>query len=283
MDVHLVCQKYGKERVRVLLVRRGADGVHTVHEIEASVQMEGDFSETYLTGDNSKVVATDTMKNTVQALAHAHLGDVLEEFPLAMAAHFLKRYPQIEKVTLEVSSRPWDRYHLSGEEAHPHMFTGRTMALPFSRVEANRDATRLQSGVKGVLLLKSAGSAFVGYPRCDLTTLPETDDRILATEMMAKWTFTKSTGLPFSRANEAIMEALLRTYATEFSPSLQNTLYLMGKAALAAAPEISDIFMAMPNKHYLPVNLKPFGMENNNEIFLPTDEPHGQIEGLISR
>ena len=142
--------------------------------------------------------------------------------------------------------------------------------------------TRVESGCRDVLLLKSTASAFKGFPRCEFTTLPETDDRILATKLTATWTFAhRDAG--FAAANAAIPAALLDTFAGEFSPSLQHTLFRMGEAALAAAPEVTDIHLVMPNKHYLPVNFRPFGRENPNEIFLPTDEPHGQIEARIVR
>jgi len=280
--MHLASQRYGKNRVRVLRVRREASGVHVIHEVEASVALEGDFSAAYLTDDNSQIIATDTMKNTVQVLARKYLGDVLEEFALACARHFLKRYGQISRVIFRINSRPWDRYQTPENVMHPHTFTGRSNALPFSRVEATRDQVLIQSGVEDMLILKSADSAFVGYPQCEYTTLPETRDRILATSMQATWTFTRESS-SYTKANASILSALLDTFAKEFSPSVQNTLFLMGSAALAATSEISDIHLIMPNKHYLPVNFKPFNLENNNEIFLPTDEPHGQIEAHISR
>ncbi len=273
---------YGKGRVRVLRVRRGADGVQTVHEVEAKVMLEGDFSGTYLTGENRGVIATDTMKNTVHALAQDHLGDVIEDFALALARHFPKRYDTIERATVELIEKPWDRYTTSGGEAHPHTFLGRTSALPFVRAAATRTETKVQSGVREMLVLKSTGSGFVGYPRCELTTLPETNDRIMATKLEATWTFSK-LDVDFKRANATILRAMIDTYAREFSPSLQNTLYLMANAALAAVPEISCVHLAAPNKHYLAIDLKPFGRTNDNEIFLPTDEPHGQIEAEITR
>ena len=278
----LASQRYGKERVRVLRVRRAADGTHQVHEVDVGVSLEGDFADTYLTGDNAKVVATDTIKNTVQVLAQAHLDAVPENFALALGDHFLGRYAQIGCVRVEVAVRPWDRY-ASGGEDHPHAFVGRTSGTPFTRVEMNRsEPARVASGLREVLVLKSTASSFKGYPRDEFTTLPETDDRILATKMAATWTFADRTA-DFAAANAAIPAALLRTFAAEFSPSLQRTLCQMGEAALAAAPAISDIHLAMPNKHYLPVNFQPFGRENRGEIFLPTDEPHGQIEARIVR
>ena len=287
----LASQRYGKDRVRVLRVVRGADGVHEVHEVEVSVSLEGDFADTYLTGDNSQVVPTDTIKNTVQVLAQDYLGASPEVFALALNDHFLARYAQIERVRTEVAVRPWDRYAPAttsggGEPLHPHTFVGRAAGAPFTRVASGRTVgggeTRVESGCREVLLLKSTASAFKGFPRCEFTTLPETDDRILATRMAATWTFT-GRDADFAAVNAAIPGALLDTFAGEFSPSLQHTLLRMGEAALAAAPGITDIHLAMPNKHYLPVNFQPFGRENHGEIFLPTDEPHGQIEARVVR
>lgn len=282
----LASQRYGKDRVRVLRVVRGAGGVHDVHEVEVSVSLEGDFADTYLTGDNGRVVPTDTMKNTVQVLAQQYLDAVPEGFALALSKHFLKQYDQVVRVRVEVAVQPWDRYTPTGGGAHPHTFTGRAAGAPFTRVEVARggdDAEiRVESGLRDVLLLKSTASAFKGFPRCDFTTLPESDDRILATKMAAAWTFSRRD-VDYTRVNAAITGALLDTFAREFSPSVQNTLFLMGEAALAAAPDVSEIHLAMPNKHYLPVNFQPFGRENAGEIFLPTDEPHGQIEARIVR
>ncbi len=278
----LISQRYGKARVRVLRVVREADGSHAVHEVTASVMLQGEFDDAYLTDDNHQVVPTDTMKNTVHALAREHLGGVLEHFALALGSHFIELYSHVSQVEIELVSIPWTRYQTTEGTAHPHTFLGAGLGRPFTRVTVSRTETEISSGVREVLLLKSTCSAFKGFPRCAYTTLPETDDRILSTSMDATWTFNESS-IDFQKTNAAILPALLETFATEFSPSVQNTLYLMGQAALAVAPSIASISLAMPNKHYLPINLQPFGVANANEIFLPTDEPHGQIEATLMR
>jgi urate oxidase len=278
----LASQRYGKDRVRVLRVIRGAGGVQSVHEVEASIALEGDFAAAYASSDNGKVVPTDTMKNTVHILAQKHLGDVVEDFALALARHFLAKYEQVARATVALTSRPWHRFHNEGGDPYPHTFIGSATAIPTCRVEATAEGETIRSGVKDLLILNSTNSAFVGYPKCDYTTLPEAKDRILATRLEANWTYLPGAG-SFAATNGAVLGALLKTFATEFSPSVQNTLFLMGAAALAAAPDIAEIRLAMPNKHYLPVNFAPFKLENPNEIFLPTDEPHGQIEATITR
>jgi urate oxidase len=244
--------------------------------------LDGDFSGAYLSDDNSQIVPTDTVKNTIQVLAQKHLGAKIEEFALTLGDHFLSRYTQVSRVYLEISSRSWARYTRVDGTPHPHVFIGGAKPTPFSCVERTRNSVQVVSGIRDLLLLKSTASAFVGYPKCEYTTLPETDDRILSTQMEGSWTFS-GPDLDFTKANAAITSALLETFAETFSPSVQNTLYLMAGAALQAAPEITDIYLAMPNRHYLPVDFTPFRQENHKEIFLPTDEPHGQIEARVSR
>lgn len=279
----LVYQNYGKQRVRVLKVLRGAPR-HEVKELEVGVRLEGDFESSYTAADNSKVVATDTMKNTVHVLAHQHLGLQTEPFALLLARHFLESYPQVGRVVIETGESRWSRMSADGRP-HPHAFVGAT-ARPVTRVAATRGgAPEIESGIEDLLVMKSTGSGFVGYPKDAYTTLPETTDRILATQMRAIWHWGPPPAPEFdwNAANALILEALLRVFAVNYSPSVQTTLFEMAGAALAACPQIARVSLAMPNKHYLPLNLKPFGLENPNVSFLPTDEPHGQIEAVVDR
>ncbi|EEF59469.1 factor-independent urate hydroxylase [Pedosphaera parvula] len=276
----LAHQQYGKDRVRVMKVTRNGSE-HTVKEVDVSVALEGDFVSSYTSGDNSTVVPTDTMKNTVNALAKQHLGGETERFGIALGEHFLKHYSQIQKVTLHLSERMWKRLSIDGKP-HPHAFSGNSEACPFAHVTCNRDKILVESGIKDLLILKSTESGFEGYPKCEYTTLPETKDRIMATSLEASWTFQKSPKL-YGEANRKILNEMLAIFANNYSPSVQTTLYQMAEAALKAVPEISRVTLKMPNKHYLLINLKPFGLENNNEVFVPTEEPHGQIEATVTR
>ena len=279
----LVSQNYGKQRVKVLKVTRTTPR-HEVKELEVGVRLEGDFASSYTSGDNSKVVATDTMKNTVQALAHQHLGPQTEAFALLLAKHFLDNHPQVSRVTIDTSERRWSRMGPEGQP-HTHAFIGEE-GRPTVRVVAARGAApEVDSGLCDLLIMKSTGSGFAGYPRDAYTTLPETQDRILATAMRAtwRWSAAPAAGFDCNEANAAVLAAMLRVFAANFSPSVQTTLFEMAGAAFADCPQISRVSLALPNKHYLPVNLKPFGLENPNVSFLPTDEPHGQIEATIDR
>jgi urate oxidase len=278
----LSSNRYGKSRVRVLKVLR--DGAtHTIKELDVSVLLSGDFATSYTSGDNSHVVPTDTVKNTVNVLAKEHLAAENERFALTLARHFLAKYPQVRHVEAEVRERLWDRLAINGA-ANPHSFSAAQRARPFARVQATADSQRIESGIADLLILKSTQSGFAGFPRCEFTTLRETDDRIFATALTATWTWgTDTEPADFAQANAAILAALLEPFALNFSPSVQTTLFQMGEAALAACAEIAEIHLAMPNKHCLLLDLSPFGLENRNEVFVPTDEPHGQIEATVAR
>jgi urate oxidase len=276
----LLDHQYGKERVRVLKILR--DGAtHTVKELAVSVLLSGDFESSYTAADNGKVILTDTMKNTVNSLAKKHLGLETERFSLALANHFIAKYPQVQKAVIETQERVWKRLTVQGAE-HAHSFSGDQQSRPTTRVSATAAGAEVSSGVEGLLVLKSTGSGFENYPKDEFTTLPETKDRIFATSLDARWHWTLEPA-DYLMANHAILAALLAPFALNYSPSVQTTLFQMGEAALEVCAEISSIHLAMPNKHYLPVNLAPFGQDNANEIFLPTDEPHGQIEATIGR
>lgn len=276
----LIEQRYGKARVRVLKILR--DGpVHTIREIEVSALLAGDFESSYTAGDNSKVVPTDTIKNTVNIFAKQHLARDLESFAAMLGQHFVARYAQVTQATIEVSERGWDRLELAGKP-HPHAFRAASEARPFSRVICNADSCAVSAGIRDLVILKSTGSGFEGYPKCENTTLPETADRILATSFRSTWHF-EDTPDDYRAADEAIMAAMLKVFAENYSPSAQTTLFQMGEAALQACDEVARIDLAMPNKHCLLINLSPFGLQNQNEVFVPTDEPFGSIEASVVR
>lgn len=276
----LLTNRYGKGRVRVLKILR--DGAtHTIKEVNVKAMLEGDFEASYTSVDNSKVIATDTIKNTVNVLAKEHLGAEIERFGVSLGEHFLEHYRQVESVSAEITAKDWQRMQLDGEP-HPHAFKAGSEAKMWTRIVCRRGRREMQSGVRDLVILKSTGSGWEGYPRDEYTTLPETNDRILATSFDATWTWSTAP-TNYNDANEAILAAMLAVFANNYSPSAQATVFEMGRAALAACLEISRVDMAMPNKHCLLINLEPFGLENNNEVFVPIDEPHGQIEGSVAR
>jgi urate oxidase len=275
----LVANRYGKGRVRVLKILR--DGAtHRIKDLNVSVMLEGDLDSSYTAGDNSQVVPTDTIKNTINALSQKHLGDEIERFGLILGKHFL-RFPQVKQITVEILEHDWQRLEINGKP-HAHSFKSGGDARMFARAVSDREGQSVQSGIRDLIILKSTQSGFAGYPRDEFTTLKETSDRILGTSFGATWKFDKDPG-DYRVANSAIMKAMLEAFAENYSPSAQTTLYQMGEAALAACPEISLVDLAMPNKHCLLIDLSPFGLENKNEVFVPIDEPHGQIEATVAR
>src|SRR5438045_8914364 len=142
----------------------------------------------------------------------------------------------------------------------------------FTHVVCDRETKKVQSGIRDLVILKSTGSGFENYPKDEFTTLPETADRILATSFSATWTFQDQPD-HYGRANDAILAAMLKVFANNYSPSAQTTLFQMGEAALATCAEISELDLAMPNKHCLLSNLAPFGLENKNDVLVRNDEP----------
>jgi urate oxidase len=276
----LAAHRYGKGRVRVVkILREGA--IHRLKDIDVTILLEGDFASSYTEGDNTKVVPTDTMKNTVNVLAKQHLEDEIERFAIVLGEHFIKKYPQVRTAKVNISEHEWRRVQVDARP-HPNSFVGGDTERRFTRVACSAESRTIESGIRDLLILKSTESGFENYPKDEFTTLPETRDRILGTSFSATWRFRE---LPknFRIANEEILQAMLKTFAENYSPSAQMTLFQMGEAALKACAEIDRLDLTMPNKHCLLIDLKPFGLENRNEVFVPTDEPHGQIECTVSR
>lgn len=279
--IELAENQYGKSRVRLLRVDRN-EQQHHVAEWTVDVWFTGDFTSCFLDGDNRLILPTDTMKNTVYSLARSSSAKSIEEFTLELVAHFLATQPQIDSAGASIRSVAWSPIHTSAG-THPAAFiqTGPEMATT-TVTQSRRGPAQVSSGLDQLAILKTANSAFAGYKRDQLTTLGETQDRLLGSAMTADWTHT-GPSVDFDTVRARIREALLATFARHDSKSVQHTLYAMGAAALQAAPEISAIRLSMPNKHSNLVDLSPFGQDNPNHIFVPTDEPHGSIQATLRR
>jgi urate oxidase len=280
MSAVLSHHSYGKSQVRLTKVTRHADR-HELKELAVAVRLEGDFAASYLHGDNSGIVATDTMKNTVYALARQHPLTDVEGFGQALAAHFLDRYAHVWAAAISLEEQPWQRIVVDGRQ-HPHAFVGGGGETRTCTVTLTRQGRRIESGLDHLLLLKTTDSGFTGFIRDAYTTLPETEDRIFATLLTAVWVYGEGEA-DWDRCHQTIRRALLETFAGHKSLSVQQTLYAMGAAALEACHPISQITLTMPNKHRVLVNLEPFGLSNPNEVFVPTEEPYGLITGTITR
>jgi urate oxidase len=276
----LLHNRYGKDRVRVMRIQRDGDR-HEVRELTIKAMLEGDFGRSFTAADNSKVIATDTIKNIVNICARRHLALATEPFCQVVAGYFLEHYAQVEKATIVGHETKWSRLTLNGTP-HPHSFVLDSNGKPFSRVSANRASVVTESGIEGFTFMKSTGSGWSNYVMDATTTLEETRDRMAATAMNASWVWSAAPE-DYPGANAKVLDTLLEVFSTTYSEGIQDSLYRMGEAALARVPAIKQISMTCPNKHYLLIDLKHFGLENNNQVFLPTDEPHGQIECTVGR
>ena len=276
----LVRDIYGKGRVRVMRVKRDSKR-HEVRELTVKAMLGGAFSAAFTVADNSKVVSTDTIKNVVNVVAHENVAALTEPFCQTAARRFLEEYAQVERVTIAAHETKWLRLSVGGTQ-HPHGFVLDANGRPFAEVTATRDSLSTRSGIDGFTFLKSTASGWEHYFTDKYTTLAPTDDRICATSMDAAWTWLAEPK-DYVAANKTILDTMLDVFVGTYSNSVQDSLYRMGEAALSAVSEISEISLACPNKHYILMNLKPFGIENEKQVFLPTDEPHGQIECTIAR
>jgi urate oxidase len=282
--VKLTKNSYGKSNVRLTKVTRLADR-HELTELSVDITLTGEFERSYTHGDNSSVIATDSMKNTVYVLSKNHPVDSPESFALHLAEHFVKTYAQVKRAEVQIEQSAWRRIEVAGHP-HPTAFESAGAELRLGSAWADeREAPprrQVHGGLAKLLVLKTTDSAFSGFVRDQFTTLPETTDRVLATEVSATWKFSDA-GAAYNAAFANIRTVLLETFARHKSDAVQQTLYDMGVAALAAEPSISDIQLHMPNKHRVPFNLKPLGMEFENDIFVTTAEPSGEISARIER
>jgi urate oxidase len=286
----LTWNRYGKSRVRLVKVRRPvrlpglrspeqAEPPHELVDLTIDVQLEGAFEAVYIDGDNASCLATDTMKNTVYALARQDPIDHVETFAWRLADHFLAK-PAVSRVRISAAEQPWARLS-SGGRPHPYAFVQAGAEHWTAVVTRDASGGEIVSGLTNLVVLKTGDSAFAGFPRDEYTTLPDTQDRIMATSITATWTYRPGTSDFSARAD--VRRALIDTFAAHASRSVQHTLYAMAEAALAACADVVAITLSLPNRHHLLVDLKPFGLDNPNEIFVATDQPFGLIEATIRR
>lgn len=281
----LAGNRYGKSRVRVIRVTRH-ESHHDLDEWTVQVLLTGDFETAHTLGDNSKILPTDTMKNTVYFIARQSRAESIEEYAKELIDFLLSRNPQVSAVEVTIESHLWKRLTVDGEP-HPAAFMHGSNERQTARVSRRQgEPFAIVSGLDGVHILKTAQSGFFGYIKDELTTLPETKDRLFGTVLKAEWPYTARAleeGIDFNKVRRHLREAMLSTFAKHDSLSVQHTLFAMGEAALAHTDLIDEVYMLMPNKHNLLVDMGRFGRDNPNHIFVPTDEPHGTIEATVRR
>ncbi len=282
MGIVLGENQYGKAEVRLVHVDRSTPR-HVVTDFNVTTQLRGDFAAAHLAGDNSAVLTTDTQKNTVYAFAREHGVAEPEDFALRLGAHFVTSLPQITGARIAIDQYSWDRITVGGTTGHEHdhAFVKAGAERRTTVVTVDGDQTWVVSGLTDLVVLKTTGSEFWGFPRDRYTTLHDTTERLLATSVTARWRYRAEVA--HAQVYPAVRALLLETFALTHSLALQQTLYAMGSAVLKAFDDIAEIRMSMPNKHHYLADLSPFGLDNPNQVFIAGDRPYGLIEAQVTR
>jgi len=271
---------YGKSRIRLVRVTRHGDR-HELRDFTVAVAFEGGYGTSYTDGDNRDVLPTDTMKNTVYALAARDGIGEPETFGMLLGRHFIERNPKLTRVTVDLIDHAWGGITV-GDREHGQAFVRRGPDSRTARVVTARDGMTISAGIADLVIMKTAHSAFEGYPRDEFTTLPETKDRLLATAMTTTWTYSDRE-IEFASTFLTVRKTLLAAFAGHDSLSVQHTLYAMGQRVLDSIDAVQSISLEMPNRHHLPIDLTRFGLENRNEVFVATEDPHGLIKATLSK
>ena len=277
MATVLGANQYGKAENRVVRIVRDTPR-HEIRDLNVSSSLRGEFTDAHVTGDQSQVLPTDTQKNTAFAYAKLHGISSIEDYGLALGRRLVEVTPAATEAEVRIEEYAWDRI---GD----HSFVRRGGAVRTCFVAVGRDTAIVESGVKELVVLNSTDSEFKGFLKDEFTTLAETDDRILATSLVATWRHS-STDVDWNASYDAVLALLLQTFAGTYSRALQETLYAMGTAILEAQSGIADISFAAPNKHHFLVDFSGFdveGLTNDGEVFLAADRPYGLIEATVTR
>ncbi len=280
MGISLGPNRYGKAEVRLVHVERSTP-VHRITDLTVTSQLLGDFAATHRTGDNSAVIATDTQRNTVYALARTGGVGAPEEFALRLARHFVDGFSHVTGAHMEVTQHEWERIE-TVDGPHDHAFRQGSAEVRTAFVRRDGATESVIPGLSGLTVLKSTGSEFHGFPQVAYTALAETTDRILATAVTARWR-VDGVEHDWDGLFTSVRALLLDRFARTHSRSLQQTLYAMGEAVLQTHPEIAEIRMSMPNKHHFLVDLSAWDLDNLHEVWFAADRPYGLIEASVLR
>lgn len=277
--IELGANRYGKAAVRIVRVGRD-ETPHRLRDLTVAVALEGDFTAAHTDGDNSAVVATDTMKNTAYAYAAEHLTGAIESYATILARHFLD-FDQVDRATVNVREHGWRPIDVAGAPA-PDAFVRGGEGTRVATVAATRGDLVVEAGVEDLIVMKTTRSAFSGFPRDRYTTLPETEDRLMATKVTAIWRYG-APDIDFDAVYAAVRTTLLEVFADHHSPSVQTSIWIMARAMLERHAELDEVRMVLPNLHHWLVDLTPFGLENDRQVYVATTEPHGLIEATVRR
>jgi urate oxidase len=279
MGIVLGHNQYGKAEVRLVHIDRSTPQ-HVITDFNVTTQLRGAFDGAFLDGDNSSVLATDTQKNTVYAFAREYGVGEPEDFALRLGTHFVESVPPVTGARIAIDQYAWDRIPVGGA-GHDHAFVKPGGERRTTVVTFDGDERWVVSGLTDLVVLKSTGSEFWGFPRDKYTTLPETTDRILATSVTARWRYRAEVA--YGEIYPQIRTLMLETFAKTHSLALQQTMYTMGSAVLETFDEVAEVRLSMPNKHHYLADLSPFGLDNPNQVFIAGDRPYGLIEAQVRR
>jgi urate oxidase len=277
--IELASNRYGKAAIRIVRVGRDTTP-HRLRDVTVAIALEGDFTAAHTDGDNSLVVATDTMKNTAYAFAADHLAGSIEAYATALGGHFLQ-YDQVDRATVNVREHAWRPIDEGGARADG-AFLRSNEGTRVATVAVGRDETVVEAGIDDLVVMKTTKSAFSGFPRDRFTTLADTEDRLMATKLTAIWTYG-SPRIDFDGVWQAVHDTLLEVFAEHDSPSVQASIWIIGKAMLERHEELNEVRMVLPNLHHWTVDLAQFGIDNDRLVYVSTTEPHGLIEATIRR
>ena len=287
MGIRLGANRYGKAESRVVRIVRDTER-HEIHDLTVSTSLRGDFEAAHVEGDQSAVLPTDTQKNTAFAYARQHGAASVEDYAQALGRRLLEATPAATGCHVRVEEHAWDRISVGGDtgQGHDHAFVRRGGEVRTTEVDVTPDGATVTSGLTDLVVLKSTGSEFTGFLKDEFTTLPEADDRVLATSLTASWSWSSvavELGVDWDAAHAEVRATLLELFATTYSRALQETLWAMGRAVLERHPGIATISFTAPNKHHHLVDLAPFGLANDGEVFVAADRPYGLIEATVER
>ena len=284
MAIVLGPNQYGKAETRVVRISRDGSR-HEIRDLSVSTSLRGDFADAHIRGDQAHVLPTDSQKNTCFAYAIEKGAGQIEDYALALARHFVGDIESVREARIEVEEYRWERASVAGA-AHPHTFIRAGQDVRTTSVAVRGEGPGQQawvvSGLKDLVLLKSTGSEFAGFLKDPYTTLPETRDRIMATSLTARWRYATDS-LDWAGAHARTRQIMIERFAEVHSLALQQTLWEMGRAVLAAQPDVAEIRLSAPNKHHFLADLAPFGLENPGEVFYAADRPYGVIQCSVIR
>jgi urate oxidase len=281
--------RFGKAEVRLVRIDRSQPRFGVPVDLTITSHLAGDLEAAHLEGNNEGVLTTDAQKNTMYAFARDAPIESAADFGLRLARHFVESVGSVSRAQVEILRHPWLRLTVDGAPA-AHSFTRAGGPTHVTNVTYEAGRAWVVAGIQDLVVMNATGSEFKGYLKDPYTTLEETGDRILATEVRALWRYpdfalsdADTSRVDWEKSAQECHRLLLEAFAATYSKSLQQTLHAMGARVLRECSEVAEIRLSMPNKHHYLVDLSRFGRDNPGLVFNAGDRPYGLIEGTVTR